>query len=142
MAELSHKNSPLVEWLHLRIVNGAIVRGAPATQVISYLQNIPARTNSAVLNEKLGDIFTASDKPISATEAYEHALTLSPSPEQKIRLRLAIGELLKEQAKKAEAIDNYKKLLAEAPDYPGKGSVLGKIAALEQKDSATNSASK
>ncbi|HEU6447419.1 MAG TPA: TIGR03790 family protein [Verrucomicrobiae bacterium] len=141
-AQLVRDNNPLVEWSHLRIVNGAIARGAPLAQVTRYLENIPARTNSAVLTEKLGDLYAEQHMSESATEMYQRALTLNPSPEQKIRLRLEIGNFLIEQNHKADAIDDYKKLLAETPDYPGKNSVQKKIAALEQKDSATNSAAR
>lgn len=138
LVELAHDNNPLIEWSHLRIVNGAIERGAPISQLISYLQNIPIRTKSAVLTEKLGDLYLKADKPITAIETYQAALALKPSPQQRIRLRLQIGQLLATRGSKGDAIDDYKKLLSEAPDYPGRTTILDEIAALEKSESSTN----
>ncbi len=45
---------------------------------------------------------------------------LNPSPEQRIRIRLTLGEKLAGQGDDDEAVANYHELLAEAPDYPGK----------------------
>ena len=61
------------------------------------------------------------------------ALRLNPSPEQRIRIRLAISQELLAQNNPTRAIDNDQALLAESPDYPGKAGISGQIAALEQK---------
>jgi tetratricopeptide (TPR) repeat protein len=77
-------------------------------------------------------------KPSSAIETFQRALTRNPSPEQRIRLRLTLAEKLPAQGREADAIENYKQLLKESPDYPGKPSVEAKLAALEQKPADTN----
>jgi cytochrome c-type biogenesis protein CcmH/NrfG len=58
---------------------------------------------------------------------------LNPSPEQRIRLRLKLGTDLQAQKRDAEAVDDYKKLIEESPDYPGRGAIEEKIKSLEQK---------
>ena len=76
-------------------------------------------------------------KPSSAIDAYERALTLNPSPEQRIRLRLTLGELLQAQDFTAAARRDYQKLLEESPDYPGRGAIEEKINVARTKMPAT-----
>jgi tetratricopeptide (TPR) repeat protein len=137
-AEFARTHNPLIEWSYLRIVDLGLVHGAPVAQLAAFLETIPATTNSAVLTEKLADLYEMQGKPSSAIGTYQRALTLNPSPEQRIRIRLTLGEKLLAQNREADALEKYKQLLAESPDYPGKASVEAKLAALEQKLAGTN----
>jgi uncharacterized protein (TIGR03790 family) len=141
-AELSRTHSPFVEWSDLRVIDLARVHGATPSQVMNYLENISATTNSAVLTEKLADLCDTEGKPSSAIENYQRALKLNPSPEQRIQIRLTLAEKLLAQGRDADAIENYKSLLVESPDYPGKDSIAEKLAALENKTAVTNSLAK
>jgi tetratricopeptide (TPR) repeat protein len=131
--ELAERQNPLIEWSYLRLVNVQLLRGVPAPQVTSYLEDLSVTASSAVLTEKLADLYAMQGKPSSAIDAYERALTLNPSPEQRIRLRLTLGELLSAQDFTAAARRDYQKLLEESPDYPGKAAIEDKINALGQK---------
>ena len=131
--ELERRHDPLLEWSHLRVVDLNLARGIRATELVSYLENIPLTKTSAVLSEKLGDLNAALGKPSSAVYAYEQALKLNPSPQQRVRLRLTLGEKLMALKRDAEARENYQKLLEEAPDYPGIQTVRKKIDALPAK---------
>jgi len=95
-----------------------------------------------VLTEKLADICDAEGKPDSAIYNYEQALKLNPSPEQRIQIRLTLGEKRLAANRSADAITDYKKLLEESPDYPGKKSISEKLAALEQKSANTSATAK
>jgi uncharacterized protein (TIGR03790 family) len=139
-AEFARTHNPLIEWSYLRVVNLGLVHGAPVHQFTALLENIPNARTSAVLTEKLADLYEMQGKPSSAIETYELALTRNPSPEQHIRLRLTLAEKLLAGGREADAIENYKRLLQEAPDYPGKPSIEAKLAALESKPANTNSA--
>ncbi len=141
-AELARTHNPLIEWSYLKIVNGSLSRGAPPGELISFLEHIPATTNSAVLTEKLADLYEAQGKPSSAIDTYQLALAHHPSPEQRIRLRLILADKLLAQQRTADAIENYRRLLQEAPDYPGRPSIEAKLAALEPKPVETNGAAK
>jgi uncharacterized protein (TIGR03790 family) len=141
-AELARTHNPLLEWSYLRVVNLALVQGTPVAQLATFLETIPATTNSAVLTEKLADLFDMLRKPSLAIETRQRALTLNPSPEQRIRIRLVLAEKLLAQDRKADAIENYKQLLKESPDYPGKPSIEAKLAALEPKPADTNTPAK
>ena len=136
--ELVHRHSPLIEWSYLRLLNLDLARGMRVAPVANYLENLDATTNSAVLTEKLADLYQNQGKPSSAIETYQRSLTLDPSPEQRIRVRLTLGEKLLAQNREAEAVENYRQLLKESPDYPGKPAIEAKLAALEQKPTATN----
>jgi uncharacterized protein (TIGR03790 family) len=140
--ELGRNHSPLVEWSDLRVIDLARAHGATSAQAINYLENIRATTNSAVLTEKLADLCDAEGKPFSAIENYQRALKLNPSPEQRIQIRLTLAEKLLEQDRTADAIDDYKSLLVESPDYPGKNSIEDKINVLEQKSAGVDASAK
>jgi uncharacterized protein (TIGR03790 family) len=137
-AEFAHTHNPLIEWSYLRIVDLGLVHGAPVAKLAAFLETIPATTNSAVLTEKLADLYEMQGKPSSAIITYQRALTLNPSPEQRIRIRLTLGEKLLAQNREADALEKYKQLLAESPDYPGKASVEARLTVLEQKLAGTN----
>ncbi len=140
--ELAQRQSPVIEWSYLRIVNVQLLRGAPAAQAISFLEGLPITTNSAVLTEKLAGLYEMQGNPSLAIETYQLALTRNPSPEQRIRIRLTLAEKLLAQHREADALEKYKQLLQESPDYPGKASVEAKLAALEQKLTGTNAPAK
>ena len=141
-AEFARTHNPLIEWSYLRIVDLGLVHGTPAAQLAAFLETIPATTKSAVLTEKLADLYEMQGKPSSAIETYQLALTRNPSPEQRIRIRLTLGEKLLAQNREADALEKYKQLLQESPDYPGKPSVEARLAALEQKLTGTNAPAK
>ena len=141
-AELARTHNPLIEWSFLRRVDMDIVRGVRVAQLANFVENLPVTTNSAVLSEKLADFYEMEGKPSSAIDTYELALTRHPSPEQRIRIRLTLSDKLVATGRESDAIENYKQLLKESPDYPGKPSVEAKMAALEQKLGNTNNAAK
>jgi len=131
--ELEARHSKLVEWSHLRVVNLNAARGTPANEQVNYLEQIPITKESSVLSEKLGDLCAAQGKPSSAVHAYERALKLDPSPQQRIRLRLTLGEKLLALNREEEAYSNYQKFAEESPDYVDLASVQRDLAALAQK---------
>ncbi|HVU26267.1 MAG TPA: TIGR03790 family protein [Verrucomicrobiae bacterium] len=129
--ELTNRHSPLIEWMQLCAANRALAQGVFPARVINYLENVNATLDSAVLTEKLAALCDEQGKPSSAITYYQRALQFKPSPEQRIRLRLTLGEKLLAQNRKTDAIDDYKQLLAEAPDYPGKNKIQEKLDALD-----------
>ena len=137
-AQLSRTKSPFLEWSFERLVNLNLVRGTREPQLEKILEGLPATAASAVLTEKLADLYDALGKPSSAIGGWQAALKLNPSPQQRIRIRRILAEKLLAQGREADAMENYKRLLAEAPDYPGKPQIEEKLLALEHKNSGTN----
>ena len=131
--ELDARHSKLIEWSHLRVVNLNLARGSTIPEVVNYLETIPTTKESAVLKEKLADLYATQGKPSSAVITYQQALKLDPSPQQRIRLRLTLGEKLVALNRDAEVYANYQKFMEEAPDYPDKLAVYQKLQSLAQK---------
>ena len=133
-ALLEKTQNPLLEWSFDRLICLDLARGLRPAQLLDFLANqVPLTPRSAVLTEKLANLYEAAGKPSSAIESWQNALMLNPSPQQKIRLRLTLGEKLAAQDRLDEAAENYRALLSEAPDYPGRSLVDEKLKALEQK---------
>ena len=135
-ALLARAKSPLLEWAFDRLVCLDLAHGLRAPPLAAYLASLPSTAQSAVLNEKLANLYEASGKPSSAIAAWQTALQLHPTPQQRLRLRLTLGEKLAAQGRVAEALENYRALIAEAPDYPGRKDIDEKLQALENKIAA------
>ncbi len=123
--------SPLRAWMILRVINLNHVRGVPLLQLTGYLESIPLTRQSAVLSEKLGDLNAAVGKPASTLRCYESALEMDPSPQQRIRLMLKLGNELMEQKKFKQAADHWMNLYRKFPDYPGRSEIAVKMALAE-----------
>lgn len=54
--------------------------------VVKYLEEQPITKTSAILTEKLGDLYFAQGKPALAHQCYQNALKLEITPLEKARL--------------------------------------------------------
>ncbi|MBW8865535.1 MAG: TIGR03790 family protein, partial [Verrucomicrobia bacterium] len=61
-AELENRQSPLVEWSFNRLMNLDLARGAHPSQLSSFMESLPATTGSAVLTEKLAQLYAMQGK--------------------------------------------------------------------------------
>ncbi|MGA2865879.1 MAG: TIGR03790 family protein [Verrucomicrobiota bacterium] len=131
--ELEARDSPCREWCYLRLLDLNLANGKPLPEGVAFLEQLELAKHSAVLSEKLADLYAALGKPSSAAHTYAQALALAPSPQQRIRLRLALGEKLAALNREPEAYDDYQKLLQEAPDYPDKPAIYRRLLPLAQQ---------
>jgi uncharacterized protein (TIGR03790 family) len=140
--EQQNTKSKWLEWQYERAVNIGMLRGRRPAEMSQFLESLPVTRQSAVLSEKLGDLYNAEGKPASTIEAYEIALKDTPSPLQRVRLRLYLANVLTRADKTKEAIEDLKTLLAESPDYPGRATVEKRIQDLTNRpeDKATTNA--
>jgi tetratricopeptide (TPR) repeat protein len=132
-ADLLKRKSPLLEWSVLRLVNLDRKHGAPLGALAASLEQLSVTSRSAVLTEKLADLTEALGKPASAIDYYQRALTLNPSAQQRVRLRLTLGTELTAEHRPAEAAEDYRQLLREVPDYPAKDDLTKTLEQLEPK---------
>ena len=130
--ELAVRHSKWLEWSYLRLVNLHLATGKPMAGLVDLLEQLDLRRQSAVLTEKLGDLYSAQGKPSSAVYAYIQALGLDPSPQQRLRLRLVLGEKLPALERTPEAYADYQELLRELPGYPDKLGICRKLLSLAQ----------
>lgn len=138
---LLEQTNKLVEWSTARLINQSRNQGVAAADLALALETAPEARDSAVLTEKLADLFVAQGKPASAILTYERALKLSPTPQQRVRLRLTLGEKLLASGRPEDAGTNYQKLLTEMPDYADAESIRQKIHQFTEKTAGTNSPS-
>jgi uncharacterized protein (TIGR03790 family) len=131
--ELLRHNSKLLDWYYLRLLNVNLAAGKPIAEGVAVLEQFEKTTNSAVLSEKLGDLYATQGKPSSAVHAYQAALKLDPSPQQRIRLMLELGEKLSSLKQNAEAYEVYQQLLHDNPDYPDKTAIYKSLLPLAKK---------
>jgi uncharacterized protein (TIGR03790 family) len=123
----------LVEWSTTRLVNISRNQGGSVAELAAAVEQMPQTKSSAVLTEKLAELYDAQGKPASTLLMYERALTLNPTPQQKIRLRLELGEKLIAADRKDDARKNFEKLLEENPGYANEVIIQQKISALTPK---------
>ncbi len=140
--ELLARHSPFVEWSHLQVANLNLVMGFPVSEVIGYLEREPTTKRSAVLQEKLGDIFYARGKLADAIDAYGKALRLEMTPLQRVRVMLTQAQLLSLYTRRQQALDLYRQFLKEFPDYPDSLSIYQKMLPLAQDLNQTGEAEK
>ena len=131
--KLERENNPLVAWSHLRVVGLNEATGLPVAESLKYLDGVPTTRRSAILTEKEGDLRRLQKRLSAAVEAYTAAVKMDPSPRQKLRLLLTVGELQGVLGREKEAFDAFLQLVTEMPDYPDVTSVYQKLAGLARK---------
>jgi tetratricopeptide (TPR) repeat protein len=115
---LQTRHSPLIEWSHLRVVDLGLVRGMSPAKLIQYLQDQDVTVRSAVLTEKLGDLYQMEGHTDLAIQSWQKALKLNPSALQAVRLTLLLGDNLAASGKEVQALALYDAFLKGTPAYP------------------------
>jgi uncharacterized protein (TIGR03790 family) len=131
--EIVRHQSPLIEWSFNQMVNIDYVRGVRAPVLASFLEKTPTTTHSAVLTEKLAELYEKVGKPSSAIETWQRALRLNPTPQQRVRLHLILAEKLLAAGRDADAAENWRQLIADSPSYPGIANAQEQLKQVEQK---------
>lgn len=141
-AQLAVRHSPMLEWWHERAANLSLAHGVAPSAVVEYLEKIPDTTNSAVLTEKLANLYAAEGRPLSAIKSWQEALNLGPSPQQRVRLRLILADRFEAENRLQDASDNLEKLLQENPDYPNPPAIYRRLLQLSVKMGKTDAMAK
>jgi uncharacterized protein (TIGR03790 family) len=131
--DLHARGSKLTEWSWLRLANLGLANGKSLADAAAVLEQVTSEKPSAVLAEKLADLYAAQGKPSSAAHSYEQALGLDPTPQQRVRLRLTLAEKLLALDRQPEAYAEYQKLLDGSPNYPDQLGLYRKLLPLAQK---------
>jgi tetratricopeptide (TPR) repeat protein len=139
---LQQEGSKMIDWSILRLANLGLNARRPTTQIIQGLETVETTKHSAVLQEKLGDLYTAAGKPASGIHAYQEALRLQPSPQQKLRLLLTLCDKLGEAGETAKAYQACETLMKDFPAYPDRLAILEKALPLARNLDKTADAEK
>lgn len=116
--KLLASHSPYLEWSYLRIANMDWIFSKSPDAAVHFLQNEPFTDQSAVLMEKLGNLFQSEGQTNVAIRAWERALKLNPSPEQAIRLTINIAARSESIGEDKTALKTYESFLKDNPNYP------------------------
>ncbi|MEY2411192.1 MAG: hypothetical protein QOF48_3862 [Verrucomicrobiota bacterium] len=117
-ADLQQRGSPRMEWIQLMAANRKLAAGAGIPVALDSLETDPLTRRSAVLTEKVGDLYWGQTRVPDAIDAYEAALKRGPSPMQRLRLLLSIAEKRAVYGPDEKALGWYETVLKEYPDYP------------------------
>ena len=123
-------HDPAADWSTLRLVDVSLLRGAPLQNTADVLARLGETASSAILSEKLSDLYESLGKPVSCIGANRKAVDLATRPVQRLRLRLKLADRLTAAGWNAEAIANYRQLLAEQPNYAARGDIENRLKAL------------
>ena len=130
---LEKHHSKLLEWAQLRDVNQRLVQGAPPAEAIAWLEKAPLTHQSAVLTEKLAELYSQSGRAEDSVKALQQALKLSPTPQQRVRMTLTLGVRLMALGRNQEAYDLYRQFLKQSPDYPDQLNIYRHLRDLANK---------
>jgi uncharacterized protein (TIGR03790 family) len=140
--DLERRGSKLLAWSYLRLANLNLATGRAAADVVKMIEALEITKGSAVLQEKLGDLYAGLGKPASSLHAFEQALKLDASPLQRVRLLTELGEKQVTSGNDAAAYAAFQTLLQDFPAYPDRLSILQEIGPLAQKLHKKNEAEK
>ena len=132
-ADLLKRQSPLLAWSHLRVVNLNLAQGTSAAEMVGYLNEQVETKTSPVLLEKLGDLQLRLEKPALAIEAWDKALANQPTPQQRIRLLLARADQLTKLGREVPALVGWKELLELLPPSPEQTRVKDRLEEMQVK---------
>jgi tetratricopeptide (TPR) repeat protein len=115
---LERRKSKLIEWWHLRHVDEALVLGAKPAEMARYLLAPAVPRQSAILAEKLADLYQADGQYDLSIQAATRALRFKPTPQQRVRLTLTLCDRLIAAGREADALSLYDDFLKQTPAYP------------------------
>jgi uncharacterized protein (TIGR03790 family) len=125
--ELNRNQNLLVEWSHARVINLNLLKKAPVSELITYLEEQPITKVSAILQEKLGQLHRIEGNKAKLIAALAKAADLSASAPQKIRVTLELAQELSLAKRTQDAYDAYSYFLLTFPNYPNQLSIQKKL---------------
>lgn len=125
--ELEKDKSKLLEWSLLRVVNINLASHLPVDQAVQFLRDRPEIKTSALLNEKLGDLLKGRGRWLDAAEPYEQALSMNPTPQQRLKIALSLTTIQSNLGRGRQAYEIYQGLLRDYPHYPDRIKIYQKI---------------
>ncbi len=120
------------DWANLVVANRSLKLKTSADEVRDYLTNQAGFSKSAVLLEKVGDLFIDEKKDSGAITFFLEALKQNPSPQQRNRLTFQVVKLLDGENRKQESYQLLQDLLKTSPDYADLMAVYTRLSDLAE----------
>jgi uncharacterized protein (TIGR03790 family) len=127
---LAQKNSPLLEWAYITVVNRNLFLHRPRSDMLDFLRSLPLTKESAVLTEKRAELYMDQQQLSAALDVYNQVLKLKASPEQRKRVLLKVGEIGQYYGRNRESFEAYQLLVKEYPDYPDIATIYDHLVSL------------
>jgi uncharacterized protein (TIGR03790 family) len=112
------RHSPMVEWSCLRVINLSLIHGVNLGKLTEYVHDSDPEGRSAILTEKLGELYQRGGHTNRAIESWRRALKLDSTPLQTIRLTFTLANALDDSGRGNEALAFYDDFLSRNPSYP------------------------
>ena len=106
---------------------GRTVYAPLVDQAVQFLRDRPEIKTSALLNEKLGDLLKGRGRWLDAAEPYEQALSMNPTPQQRLKIALSLTTIQSNLGRGRQAYEIYQGLLRDYPNYPDRIKLYQKI---------------
>jgi uncharacterized protein (TIGR03790 family) len=126
--DLEARKDKNLEWSMLMWVNFRLAQKAPFDEILQYYSATELTQSSALLQEKLGDIYKTKGKLFDALDHYSKALKLPMSPLHKLRVSLKAAPLLSSLSRAEQAYSIYQELLRDHPNYTDKRTIYERLA--------------
>jgi tetratricopeptide (TPR) repeat protein len=122
--DLLRAKNPLFAWSILRAINQNMSLGDPSSKFVPMLERDLLARSSVILQEKLAELYASDNKLTDAADTWLHALTLKPSPLQRVRITLELASRLPLIGRGARAVELLEELRKDLPDYPDQPALL------------------
>lgn len=109
--------SPAQAWTILRQVNILIQNGQSLSAVRDQLAAFPLATNHPVLAEKVAQLYAADSRHKPASEWFQRALELQPTPQHRLRILLSLADSLAFSQQAPKAVATLRTVETLRPDY-------------------------
>ena len=127
---LERRHSNLIEWADLRYADESLVLGLKPAEAVQYLLGPGVPQDSAVLTEKLAELYQMEGQDELSIKALRRALKLGPTPQQRVRLTLNLSDRLIATGQAEDALALCDEFLKKSPDYPDAVGLYSKMQAL------------
>lgn len=131
--QLERSKGADLEWSMLMWINYRLAQNASLDEIEAFYSQNPLCKESAVLQEKLAELYRSRGKIFDAMEPYEKAVKLATNPLQKLRVRLNAAALFYSLSKNQEAYDLLKSVLQDYPAYPDKRDIYERLQKLASR---------
>jgi uncharacterized protein (TIGR03790 family) len=132
-AQLEATISKDLEWSILMYIDFRLAQGAPFEEIEKFYEQNAECKKSAVLQEKLGDLYRSHGKLFEAADPYAKALALPMNPLQKLRVSLSAASVFTVAGKDEEAYSLLKGVLQAHPNYADKKSIYERLQTMAER---------
>lgn len=116
--ELKARNSPQQDWAELRKVNLHLRAGRDPEVLREYLSQLPMARRSAVICEKVADLFADKGSYDAAAEWAGLALKAGGTPQQRVRLLRTLAEWQRLYGQPSDSLTTLNQFTLEFPGHP------------------------